>query len=518
MFTSKHGLPMGKLLTHVLFLIFIAAAGAQAGSYYIAHRTVVPGASAFTYLDPLLNEHGEYMGYVACQPQDSQVVVRDAQGYALESIPLSGSPIRSTHWRDDGSDTLHLYVLCQVQTSFDVGADFRIFHLTIPQRLSRDSADFRVTPTYTERVIASQLHFSDLDLVTYGQYERSVRVEAAVDFVYAWVYPGRTNGNVSSRSRIFSPDLQEVLFAGDAAPVRQDMTITGRSGAQCSVQLRGYLERESFVTDFQNWNWRSMTVRVADDFGAVAEQSTSYGELWGLFVDDLIPWEPGSELLLAGYFSDLTNTRSLAANQIAAYTMENGVARELWYTEVAPWDAVHIYKPQHQIVGLTSGKSRMVMVDYWSGQPSDSVDLDRYLDRARFFDTRSAIALNLIGASGDTVFVYRFDTPTDVGNIHGPTEEQLPSTLTLHPNYPNPFNGVTQISFSTSIGQYVKLSVFNVLGQEISILFEQYTAAGDYQASWNGKDMAGREQASGIYFAQLRAGADSKMIKLIFLK
>ncbi len=76
--------------------------------------------------------------------------------------------------------------------------------------------------------------------------------------------------------------------------------------------------------------------------------------------------------------------------------------------------------------------------------------------------------------------------------ISGPTE------FALEPNYPNPFNPVTNINFKLKIDAKVKLSIFNVLGQEVKLLLNANFSAGDHKVTF---DAAGMN--SGIYLYKI---------------
>jgi hypothetical protein len=79
-------------------------------------------------------------------------------------------------------------------------------------------------------------------------------------------------------------------------------------------------------------------------------------------------------------------------------------------------------------------------------------------------------------------------------------EEKVPERFSLLDNYPNPFNPETKISYSIVHPCHVRLAIFNVLGQRIRILVDQYQSIGSKQVVWDGKDENGNEVASGIYF------------------
>lgn len=93
-----------------------------------------------------------------------------------------------------------------------------------------------------------------------------------------------------------------------------------------------------------------------------------------------------------------------------------------------------------------------------------------------------------------------------------------PGMFSLKQNYPNPFNPGTEIPFTILEAANVELTVYDLQGRQVSILVEQYYAAGQYVASWNGRDDSGNSVPAGMYLCQLQAGSSLERIKMILLK
>ncbi len=83
----------------------------------------------------------------------------------------------------------------------------------------------------------------------------------------------------------------------------------------------------------------------------------------------------------------------------------------------------------------------------------------------------------------------------------------------LFPNYPNPFNPTTTINFSTPSNGFVKLSVLNTLGEEVSTLVNEFISAGSHEVTFNAENLA-----SGIYFYRLKAGDFVETKKMVLLR
>lgn len=94
----------------------------------------------------------------------------------------------------------------------------------------------------------------------------------------------------------------------------------------------------------------------------------------------------------------------------------------------------------------------------------------------------------------------------------------IPGVFTLHQNYPNPFNPNTNIQFSLERAGNVKLEVYNVIGQRIRTLMDQYCGAGEYSVEWDGRSESGQSVASGIYFYRLTSDEYSRTRKMMLMK
>lgn len=93
-----------------------------------------------------------------------------------------------------------------------------------------------------------------------------------------------------------------------------------------------------------------------------------------------------------------------------------------------------------------------------------------------------------------------------------------PETFGLSQNYPNPFNPSTEISFALPSAGYVRLKVFNILGQEVQTLVDRQMDAGNHVVTWNGKDSGGNQAASGVYFYRLDADQQRETRKMLLIK
>ncbi len=89
----------------------------------------------------------------------------------------------------------------------------------------------------------------------------------------------------------------------------------------------------------------------------------------------------------------------------------------------------------------------------------------------------------------------------------------IPLNIILHQNYPNPFNPETMIEFEIPGPSFVKLTLFDITGQEIETLVEQNMNAGSFKVEWDAS-----KYSSGIYFYKIRAGDFTDIKKMVLIK
>lgn len=96
--------------------------------------------------------------------------------------------------------------------------------------------------------------------------------------------------------------------------------------------------------------------------------------------------------------------------------------------------------------------------------------------------------------------------------------DDLPPVVSLEDNRPNPFNPVTEISFSVPRETMVELAVFDLAGRRLAVLVDGFRTAGRYSAAWDGCDITGQAVASGTYFYRLRTEEGAVTGKMLLVK
>ena len=93
------------------------------------------------------------------------------------------------------------------------------------------------------------------------------------------------------------------------------------------------------------------------------------------------------------------------------------------------------------------------------------------------------------------------------------TPGEIPESFGLEQNYPNPFNPSTTIDYALPRSAYVRLEVYNVLGERVSVLRDGVQDEGYHSVVFEGKGLP-----SGIYFYRLRAGDFVQTRKFMLLR
>ena len=90
---------------------------------------------------------------------------------------------------------------------------------------------------------------------------------------------------------------------------------------------------------------------------------------------------------------------------------------------------------------------------------------------------------------------------------------EIPKHFELFQNFPNPFNPTTNIKYQITKSEFVKLTIFDITGKEISKLVNENQNVGDYKVNFDADNLP-----SGIYFYQLKTESFIETKKMVLLK
>jgi hypothetical protein len=104
--------------------------------------------------------------------------------------------------------------------------------------------------------------------------------------------------------------------------------------------------------------------------------------------------------------------------------------------------------------------------------------------------------------------------PTSVHSKPGNT----PAEFALWPCFPNPFNASTVIRYDLPSPSFVRLEIYNTLGQKIKTLMSAKESAGEHRIQWDATNDAGQPAPSGVYLIQLQAGKETRTHKVTVVR
>jgi hypothetical protein len=196
-------------------------------------------------------------------------------------------------------------------------------------------------------------------------------------------------------------------------------------------------------------------------------------------------------------FSDSNGTEG---SWVQRYASSNNI-----YYSVDTSNSGHIY--------LASGKKIFRSTDYGQTFNQFKVMNDNLLGIYKKPSSNLLYVLDLYNLYelNDTVLtIIKSLIPSDVDEELNPI-----SDYQLYQNYPNTFNPSTIISYELPNASNVELKVYDVLGNEVAILVDEYKTAGGYNIEFRIKNA---ELSSGIYFYRITAGDFIQTRKMLLLK
>jgi hypothetical protein len=171
--------------------------------------------------------------------------------------------------------------------------------------------------------------------------------------------------------------------------------------------------------------------------------------------------------------------------------------------DVAPGDSVVIY-------------FSVVMGPRLHVEPGDFLEYFDYAAPGAYYDRLDFGPLITNSGFADSVYLDNFEI--SAGADDGTAPPTIPGIASLSPNYPNPFNPSTTISYRLPQRGAAELAVYNLLGERVAVLVDAVQDAGEHVVVWDGCDLAGRPASSGIYFYRLKTEGTSTARKMVLVR
>ena len=103
-------------------------------------------------------------------------------------------------------------------------------------------------------------------------------------------------------------------------------------------------------------------------------------------------------------------------------------------------------------------------------------------------------------------------------NIGGKSNSGLPVGFAIYPNFPNPFNPITQIRYDIPKDNLVNITIYDIQGHNIRTIINKKQDLGSHSCYWDSKNDLGGRVAAGVYIYSIQSGEFKATKKMVLLK
>jgi uncharacterized repeat protein (TIGR01451 family) len=270
---------------------------------------------------------------------------------------------------------------------------------------------------------------------------------------------------------------------------------------------------------------------------------------WKVYLEDLRSDGPRDDQFTADdintwgqvIFHHFYNRSDGHAIQVAGVTYAGNPVRAMSFSDVcytmldedhSTYESMVRYNMLANLLNLTSSRmlqTRVVTADGATASQAITYFAQLYVENAGWhpgeFDKRNKLIMAYQGLRDMTTgtLIAAGVVPLTTPNVmykaaDAETPEELPTAFSLSQNYPNPFNPTTTISFELPVRDHVTLTVYNMLGQRMAVLVDDFLSAGAHTVEWDGRGSSGQAAATGVYLYRLEAGKTVKTKKMVLMK
>ncbi len=127
--------------------------------------------------------------------------------------------------------------------------------------------------------------------------------------------------------------------------------------------------------------------------------------------------------------------------------------------------------------------------------------------------------LDFVYSEGPYSYYYAIPRDSVFSDLTGNLESDriIPGSISLS-NYPNLFNSQTSIQFELYESRWADLSIYDITGNRVRVLVDEFLEAGDHTIVWDGRNSSGQPVSSGVYFYRISVGDHSATKRMLPLK
>jgi hypothetical protein len=247
------------------------------------------------------------------------------------------------------------------------------------------------------------------------------------------------------------------------------------------------------------------------------------------FYNYTIPMAMGPKALLAPFWDDLEVINNDSIRVYTKYDDENGRFLIEWSRALNGFDeiteetfAIHLYDQNYKPTESGDGVIEfhyLEIADVDAEKNYATVGIEAHNKNEGIqYTFNNHYAPGAATIENDRAIRFTTEAPANYVAPLGTDEENLPTGFQLLPAYPNPFNPVTTIRFQLPRDSRVKLTVYDILGREVTVLLHNHMNVGTHAVQWNGTNRFGQSVASGTYFVVMEALNFNQIQKVLLIK
>ncbi|MFQ5649853.1 MAG: PKD domain-containing protein [bacterium] len=145
--------------------------------------------------------------------------------------------------------------------------------------------------------------------------------------------------------------------------------------------------------------------------------------------------------------------------------------------------------------------------------------IDAVMSNEANIEDHTSLTLQNVAANDPNGVAIEFEVQSGavITDVHSGSGT-LPDRFVLNPNFPNPFNPGTQISYALPRQASVRIDIYDLLGRQVRTLVDETMPAGRHAIVWDGRDQHGQAAASGVYIYRIRAGEFVESRRMLLVK
>tara|TARA_Y100001970_G_C14227989_1_gene856823 strand:+ start:636 stop:2543 length:1908 start_codon:yes stop_codon:yes gene_type:complete len=261
-----------------------------------------------------------------------------------------------------------------------------------------------------------------------------------------------------------------------------------------------FQSREYFNDDISNWDVSNVTDMSRMFYGATE------------FNQNIDAWDVSNVINMDGMFKlAISFNQTLSSWDVSNVFHFSGIfcAAENFNQDISSWDVSNVLSMDMMFYDAASFNQNIAA---WN--ISNVIDMYDMFSGEIFLSDENKCFIHTSFSSNEN-WPYDWSSSCDVVNT---ISDILPNKIKIHQNFPNPFNPTTLIKYDIPNDNIVSIIIYNVMGNKVVYLMNEYRTAGYHSVAWDATDNLGRSLSAGIYIYAIQVGDFRQVKKMILLK